>query len=99
MDRPREIALLLSPPRFTKLDSNLDRWSILEFTNGTPLGIIVIDIDSIKVHEAEARQWNSRNDGGVFLRGLNPIDRDPHKFLLGIAGNSSDRTLEQGIFL
>ena len=55
------------PPRATKLEPDLDRRSILKLTDGVPLSIIVVNIDSSEIHETETWQWNSTDDGGVFL--------------------------------
>jgi len=41
------------PPRTTEQDSDLDRRSILEFTNCTPLCVVGVNVDSSEVHEAE----------------------------------------------
>jgi len=66
-DRFRKFRL---PPCTTGLEPDLDRRSILELTNGTPLGVVTVNTDSIEVHEAETWQGNSRNDGGIWLRTL-----------------------------
>ena len=87
------------PPRFTESESDLDRWSILELTDGTPLSVITVDIDSGEVHEAEPWQRNSRNDGGILLRALLSVDPNLHVFALCVLSNSSDRAFEQSVFL
>ena len=88
------------PPRRTELDADLDRRSILEFTNGTPLGIITVNVDSNEVHDAETWQRNGRDNGGIFLRTWSPIDRNLQALaVLGVIGNSSDRAVELGSLL
>ena len=67
MDRGPKLSL---PPRAIELDSDLNRRSILEFANGTPLSVIILntgprEIDPSEVHEAETWQRHSANDGGI----------------------------------
>ena len=95
MDRLRKCR---SPPRRIELDSDLDRRSVLELTNGTPLGVITVNVDSSEVYEAETWQRNGRDNGGVFLRAWNLIDRNLQAVALrfGAMGNSSDRASEFG---
>ena len=51
VDLHRKLCL---PPWGTELDSDLDRWGVLELANGAPLGIIIVNVDSTEIHEAEA---------------------------------------------
>lgn len=74
VDRKRKLWPRLTPPGTAELNPDLGRWSILEFTNGAPMGIIVVNIDSTEIHEAETLQRDSRNKGRIFLFALNPID-------------------------
>ena len=91
MDRPWKFRL---PPRTIELESDLGRRSILKFTNGTRLCVVGVDVNSIEIHEAETWQRNGRNDGGILLGTLSPVDRNPHVIVLGILGNSGDWALE-----
>ena len=91
MDRWGKFCL---PPRRTELDSDLDRGSILELTDGTPLAVITVNVDPSEVHEAETRQRNGRNDSGIRLRALSPVDRNVHAVVLGVLRNCGDRALE-----
>ena len=86
------------PPRSSESDPNLDRRSVLELTDSAPLPVIAVNIDSSEIHEAETRQWNSRNDGGIQLRTWSPVDRNAHA-LVGVLGDGGDRALEQSVCL
>lgn len=81
---PLWIPSSVSHHRVLNLVSTFTR-SILKLTNSTPLGIIVIDVGSVKIHEAETWQQDSRDDGGVFLGSLSTFDRDPCEFLWEVA--------------
>ena len=81
------------PPGSCELDSDLDRRCILELTNGTPLAVITADIDSSEIQEAETRQGNGGDDGGISFVTYSPVDRNPHAIILGVLGNTSDRVL------
>lgn len=91
------------PPRTAKLESDLNRGSVLELSNGTPLGVIAVDVYSSEVHEAETWQRNGRDDGGIRLRAFSPVNRisfflffffgvarNFHAVVLGVLGDSGD---------
>ena len=96
MDWLRELGL---PPRDAELDSNFDRWTVLELAYGAPLSVVLVNIDSSEIHDAESRQWNGTDDGRIWLVGLDALDRNIHLLILGIAGNSSDRAVELSLLL
>ena len=53
------------PLQIFEQDSDLDYRCILKLTNGTPLAVISVDIDSIEIKEAEMWQRNGRDDGRI----------------------------------
>ena len=87
------------PPGRIKLDPDLDRRSILERTNGTPLGVIAVDVNPSEVYEAETWQRNGGNDGGIWLRTFSPVDRNVHVFVWDVLGNGSHRASESSSVL